>query len=80
MLFLKIGKVRLRFGGQVSVANQSFYTWDALTRATEEWAWMGGMILEHWQPIASADSARWGFAVVDQDNQPYPIMGCAGFV
>jgi O-antigen ligase len=59
--------------GQVSVANQSFYTLDALTRATEEWAWMGGMILEHWQPIASADSARWGFAVVDQDNQPTPL-------
>lgn len=56
--------------GQVGHDERLFYTLDGLTRATREWAWMGAMFLEHWQPDAPADSALWGFTIIDALNQP----------
>jgi O-antigen ligase len=49
--------------GQVDVATQRQYTRDAYQRAQREWPWMGGLILEHWQPKATADDPIQGFAV-----------------
>ncbi len=56
--------------GSVTPAQQQTYTLDAFQRAQREWPWMGSMILQHWQPDASADSPLWGFAVINQQNQP----------
>ena len=56
--------------GQVSPQQQINYTLQALDRAEREWPWLGGMILHHWQPNAPADSAQWGFALINQDGEP----------
>lgn len=49
--------------GQVSAANQINYTRDAYLRAQNEWAWVGGLILQHWHPAAPADDPIQGFAI-----------------
>lgn len=49
--------------GQVSPEQQATYTLDALIRADREWAWMGGMILQHWQPDVPENNPLWGFAL-----------------
>ncbi|MBI5927854.1 MAG: O-antigen ligase family protein [Chloroflexi bacterium] len=49
--------------GQVSAANQIAYTQVAYQRAENEWAWVGGLILQHWQPDAPADDPIQGFAI-----------------
>jgi O-antigen ligase len=49
------------------------YTLQALDRAEREWPWLGGMILQHWQPQASPNDPLWGFAIVDQNNIPAPL-------
>lgn len=49
--------------GQVSAADQIRYTHEAYTRATTEWPWMGGLILQHWQPPAPTDDPIQGFSV-----------------
>ncbi len=51
------------WGGQ-SRASQLTFIRDAYARAAREWPWTGGLILESWQPRASADDPRWGFALV----------------
>lgn len=60
--------------GQVDAPTRTEYTLTALDRADREWPWLGGMILHHWQPDAPADDPLWGFALVDQDNQPTPLL------
>ncbi len=49
--------------GQVNAGTQRQFTRDAYLRAEREWPWMGGLILEHWQPNAAADDPIQGFAV-----------------
>ncbi|GIK66461.1 MAG: O-antigen polymerase [Chloroflexota bacterium] len=49
--------------GQVSAADQMAYTQAAFRRAEREWAWVGGLIIQHWQPDAPADDPIQGFAV-----------------
>src|SRR5260221_157748 len=49
--------------GQVSAETQKRYTREAYLRAAQEWPWMGGLILEHWQPAFPADDPHQGFAV-----------------
>jgi O-antigen ligase len=49
--------------GRVSAEQQARYTRDAYRRAQEEWPWIGGLILQHWQPDAPADDPIQGFAV-----------------
>lgn len=56
--------------GEVSDGDRSDYTIAALERAEREWAWLGGMVLHHWQPNMEEDDPQWGFAIIDQDNQP----------
>lgn len=59
--------------GQVSNADRLRYTLDALDRADREWPWLGGMILQHWQPDAPPDDPIWGFAVMDHVGNPTPL-------
>lgn len=49
--------------GQVSADAQIRYTHAAYQRAAIEWPWLGGLILQHWNPPASADDPIHGFAV-----------------
>jgi O-antigen ligase len=60
--------------GEVSAEQQIAYTLAALDRADTEWPWLGGMILTHWQPDAPADDAQWGFALVQPDGTPSPLL------
>ncbi len=59
--------------GQVSAEQRTAYTLAALDRADREWAWLGGMILHHWQPDAPPDDPQWGFALIDQQGEPTPL-------
>ncbi len=56
--------------GEVSTEQQTGYTLDALSRSEREWPWLGGLILQQWQPNAAEDDPQWGFALVDQNDQP----------
>jgi O-antigen ligase len=49
--------------GAVSAADQEQYTRDAYQRASREWPWIGGLILQHWQPDAPPDDPVQGFAI-----------------
>ncbi|MDX2160636.1 MAG: O-antigen ligase family protein [bacterium] len=59
--------------GSVTTSQQIEYTQQAIHRAESEWAWLGGMILAHWQPNASADDPRWGFSLTTPDGAPTPL-------
>lgn len=56
--------------GAVSAEAQVNYTAAAYARARDEWPWLGGLILHHWQPDAPLDDPQWGFAVVGPDGEP----------
>jgi O-antigen ligase len=55
---------------EVTEDEQITYSIVAMDRAETEWPWLAGMILQHWQPLAEADDPAWGFALINQDNQP----------
>lgn len=59
--------------GQVDVETQARYVRQAVDRVRREWPWMGTMFLEIWQPDASPDDPRWGFAVVDPQGRMRPV-------
>jgi O-antigen ligase len=63
--------------GNVSEQQQADYTLRAVQRAAQEWPWMGAMFLDVLQPRLRAQSPqtdpRWGFALLDQRNQPRPV-------
>jgi O-antigen ligase len=59
--------------GQTDEVTQAKLTVAALERARDEWAWVGALILEHFQPAVPPDDAHWGFALIDQDDQPRPV-------
>lgn len=59
--------------GNVSAEDRIGYTLQALERAEREWPWLGGMILQHWQPQASPDDPLWGFSLIDQNGDPTPL-------
>jgi O-antigen ligase len=62
--------------GSVSTEQQIAYTRDALQLTADRYPWLAGMALSHWQPAAqSTDNARWGFALLDQADQPSPLLG-----
>ncbi len=60
--------------GSVTAGEQTRYTLAALDRAEREWPWLGGMILDDWQPAAAPDDPVWGFALVNADDQPTPLL------
>ncbi len=49
--------------GQVSADQQIQFTQAAFQRAMEEWPWLAGLVLQHWQPDAPADDPIQGFTV-----------------
>ena len=55
--------------GDVSRQTQADWTQSALDRARLEWAWMGVMFLESWQPNLPATDPRWGFAIKDSPTE-----------
>jgi O-antigen ligase len=59
--------------GSVDEDTRVRYTLEALERAEREWAWLGGMILHHWQPDAPPDHPVWGFALIDANGAPTPL-------
>ena len=54
--------------GQVDRSQQAAWIVAALKRARQEWPWMGLMFLENWQPDASDNDPRWGFAIADTET------------
>jgi O-antigen ligase len=56
--------------GKVTQEERTAYTLEALDRASREWPWLGGMILQHWQPDAPAEHPQWGFALLDSASNP----------
>jgi O-antigen ligase len=56
--------------GSVTAEQKSAYTLGALERAEREWPWLGGMVLQHWQPDAPADDPQWGFVLMDAEGIP----------
>lgn len=59
--------------GAVSADERAAYTVQALQRARDEWTWVGGMILQHWQPDVPLDDPLWGFSVLQPDGIPTPL-------
>lgn len=57
----------------VDQTQQRLFTQQGLQRADEEWPWLGGMILQHWQPDASDDDPVWGFAIIGFEDEPTPL-------
>lgn len=49
--------------GSVSAEEQAQYTREAYARARREWPWIGGLIVQHWDPDAPPDDPVQGFAV-----------------
>jgi O-antigen ligase len=60
--------------GAISQEEQAHYTLQALDRVHRELPWLGGMILHQWQPYVAPDNPQWGFALLDQDNNPTPLL------
>jgi len=60
--------------GQVSKEQQIQFTQDAITYANDNWAWLGGLIYYHWKPNAEANDPLWGYSVIDQQDQPTPLL------
>lgn len=60
--------------GAVSQKEQTRYTLDALERVNQEWPWMAGMILHHWNPPYPADHPQQGFALVTPEGHPTPLL------
>ena len=60
--------------GEVDIQTQRQYVLDALNRVEREFPWIAGMTLHHWQPIADVDDPMWGFALVNQQNQPTALL------
>ncbi len=60
--------------GQVSQAEQTQYTLQALDRTHRELPWLGAMILHQWQPNLPFDNPQWGYSLLDANNQPTELL------
>ena len=60
--------------GQVTAPQRSEWTLAALARVEREWPWLGGMILQHWQPDAPPDDPLQGFGLLDASGQATPLL------
>lgn len=60
--------------GAVSAQEQVDYTRSALDRLDREWPWAGPMLLYHWQPDLPHNHPAWGFALINQQNEPSPLL------
>lgn len=59
--------------GSVSAEQQVSYTLGALDRADREWPWLGGLILQQWQPALPANDPQWGFSLITPGGEPGPL-------
>ncbi|MFC1959423.1 O-antigen ligase family protein [Chloroflexota bacterium] len=57
--------------GDHSRPEQLAYIKAAYDRAALEWPWVGGLLVEHWQPDVSGDDPHWGFSLT-RENGPIP--------
>ena len=48
---------------------------DAISRAQQEWPWLGLMCYAAWQPMLPADDPLWGLALVDAQGHLSPLYG-----
>ena len=68
--------------GTWSRAQQLAFIQTAYERVEREWPWLGGLIVEHWQPDVPQDDPRWGFALVrpgeDPASLPADLFGTPG--
>lgn len=55
--------------GGVSADGLIAHTLAAFDRAEHEWAWLGGLLIQHWQPAAPFDDPIQGFALIDPTGQ-----------
>ncbi len=60
--------------GNVEQSERVQFSLQALDRAHREWPWLGAMFLHHWQPAADLDDPQWGFALVNPDGSPGPLL------
>ena len=70
--------------GTVSEAQQAEFTANAIQRAASEWPWMGAMFVDALEPRTpllvreglgeGVGNAEWGFAMLDQQGQPRPVV------
>ncbi|HKZ82436.1 MAG TPA: O-antigen ligase family protein [Anaerolineae bacterium] len=60
--------------GRASPEQQAQWIQDAVRRARDEWPWMGVMVVENWQPLPTAEAARWGFALLNASSLPEPVF------
>jgi len=58
--------------GQTTPQTQAQWVTGAYRRALVEWPWSGPLILDSWQPAASLDDPRWGFALRSPDGELTP--------
>jgi O-antigen ligase len=49
--------------GSVNQQQKYDYTQQAYNRAESEWPWVGGLVLQHWEPAAPSDDPIQGFAI-----------------
>lgn len=56
--------------GEVNRETQLEHIAQAYRRATEEWPWCAGLILDSWQPAAEPSDPRWGFSLLPQGMAP----------
>ncbi len=54
--------------GRATLEQQRAYTQRAIEYARTNWQWLGVMTIENWEPAASKDNPRWGFAI--KNNLP----------
>lgn len=64
--------------GTVNHEGQISYTDQAIRRVYDEWPWLGGLLIESWQPDAEPDDPIWGFALVDTMGEPTPLYNSVG--
>ncbi|HIC87871.1 MAG TPA: hypothetical protein EYP04_00460 [Anaerolineae bacterium] len=60
--------------GQVTEAEQAAYAQAAVEWARREWPWLGLMAWAAWQPAVPPDDPWYGFALVDADGRPRPVL------
>ncbi len=60
--------------GQVTLPEQAAYARGAFARARRDWPWLGLLAWAVYEPDAASDDPRWGFALVDPDGHPRPVL------
>ena len=58
----------------VSLDQQARWTVDANDWARRNWPWSAGMAWAWWQPPQPSGDPHWGFAVLNANNEPRPLL------